>query len=172
MKIYRGKIKFIAEDTVTSLVEGGDIEVAADEVAEVILDVEAIIKEYLRMEEEINAQARDMIQARGASFTEFGKLKRLIAEERGFETGDKAMYWIANQIIECFMYNNRVEEVYSEDRTLRRKIAEAFSKHLGMEEQVDKEVRERLKHLKEDTPEFEIEYQKLYRQIARRKGLL
>jgi len=172
MRIYRGKIKPIAEDVVKLLTEEGDIEVEQDQVPEVILDVEAIIREYLRMEEQISSEARDLIQKKGMSYTEFGKLKRMLAEEKGFETGDKAMIWIANQIIEAFMYNNRVEEVFTEDYHLRRKIAKVFSDHLGIEEQVDREVRDRIKNIEEGTPEWDIEYQKLYRQIARRKGLL
>jgi len=172
MKIYRGKIKPISEDIVNGLVQAEDISVPADQVPEVVLDVEAIIKEYLRMEEQISTQAREMIQKRGVSYTEFGKLRRMIAEEAAFETGDKAIIWIANQIIECFLINNRVEEVYTEDYELRLKIAQVFSRHLGIEEQVDKEAREKIKNLEEGSPEWEIEYQKLYRSIARRKGLL
>lgn len=172
MRIYRGKIKPIAEDIVNSLVREEDIEVPPEEVPEVILDVEAIIKEHLRMEEEIASQAREMIQKRGISYTEFGKLKRMIAEEKGFESGDKAIIWITNQIIESFMYNNRVEEVYTEDHRLRQKIAKVFDTHLGIALEVDREVRDKIKHLEEGTPEWDIEYQKLYRTIARRKGLL
>jgi uncharacterized protein len=172
MRIYRGKIRPIAEDILNELIAGNDIEVGEDERAEVVLDVEAIIKEYLRMEEEISGQARELLQKRGASYTEFGKIKRMLAEEKDFEMGDKALAWIANQIIECFLINSRVTEVYTDDYQLRKKIIQIFSRHLGMEEQVDKEVRDRIKHLTENSPEWEIEYQKLYKQIARRKGLL
>jgi len=172
MKIYRGKIKPISEDIVKKLVDDGDVEITEEEAPEVILDIEAIIREYLRMEEEISVQARDIIQKHDMSYTEFGKLRRQIAEEKGFETGDKAILWIANQIIECFMINSRVDEVYTEDYHLRKKIAHVFSEHLGIEEQVDREVREKIKNLEEGTPEWDIEYQKLYSKIARRKGLL
>ena len=44
MRIYRGKIKPISEDIVRELMESGDIEVPEDQVGEVILDIEAIIK--------------------------------------------------------------------------------------------------------------------------------
>jgi len=172
MKIYRGKINPISEDVVKKLIEEEDVEISEDQVPEVILDNEAIIREYLRMEEEISTQARDLIQAKGMSYQEFGKLRRMIAEEKGFETGDKSLLWIANQIIECFLINSRVEEVFTEDYTLRKKIAAVFSEHLGIEEQVQKEAKEKIKNLTEGTPEWELEYQKHYRQIARRKGLL
>ena len=99
-------------------------------------------------------------------------MKRMMAEERGFETGDKAIVWIANQIMETFFASNRVEEVYSEDFVLRRKIVLIFATQLGIEEEVEKEVREKLKNLEEGSPEWDIEYQKLYKQIARRKGLI
>ncbi len=172
MRIYRKKILPISEDVVNDLVEGGDIEIDEEQREELVLDVEAIIKEYLRMDEDINNKARDIITKRGLSYSEFGKAKRLIADELEFESGDKGIFWIANQIIECFMYNDRVEEVYSIDRELRIKIAAAFDRHLGIEEQVQKEVADRLKHLEEGSPEYEIEHQKLYQQIARRKGLV
>lgn len=172
MKIYRGKIKPIAEDIVRVLLADNDIVVTEAQIPEVVMDVEAIIREYLRMEEQISTEARELIQKRGMSYTEFGKLRRMIAEEKGFETGDKSLVWIANQIIECFMINSRVEEIYAEDYELRKKIAQVFSQHLGIEEQLDREVREKIKNLEEGSPEWEIEYQKLYRSIARRKGLL
>jgi hypothetical protein len=172
MRIYRGKIKPISEEVVTELVADGDIEIPEDQVPEVVLDVEAIIREYLRMEEQIATKTRELIQKRGASYTEFGRIKRLLAEEKGFEAGDKALVWIANQIIESFMYNNRVDEVYTEDYRLRIKIAQVFNKHLGIEEHVDKEVRDRLKHLDEEAPEWKIEYDKLFQKIARRRGLI
>jgi len=172
MRIYRGKIKPISEDVVKTLIEGEDIEVEEDQVEEVVLDVEAIIKEYLRMDEQIAGEAREIIQKQGASYTEFGKVKRMLAEEKDFETGDAAMRWIANQIIESFMYNNRVEEVYSEDHKLRVKIAKVFDQYLGLEEQVDREIRDKIKNIEEGTEDWNIEYKKLYEKIARRKGLL
>jgi hypothetical protein len=172
MRIYRGKIKPIAEEVVQKLVSEGDIEVPPEELLEVVLDVEAVIKEYLRMEEEIAGQARELIQKRGISYTEFGKIKRMMAEERGLETGDKALVWIANQILEILFATNRVEEIFSEDHVIRRKITLVFVSQLGIEEEVDREVRDKIKNLVEGSPEWEIEFQKLYRQIARRKGLI
>jgi len=172
MKIYRGKIRPISEEVVNSLIAEGDIEVPPDQVEEVILDVEAIIKEYTRLDEELNRQAREILQQRGLSYTEFGKVKRELAEAKRFETGDRAMFWIGTQILECFMVNNRVSEVFSEDWVMRKKIVKIFDNHLGFEEQIDKEARSRIKNIAEGTPEWEIEYKKIYNQIARKRGLL
>jgi len=172
VKIYRGKIRPISEEIVTTLLAENDIEVAAEQVEEVILDVEAIVKEYIRLDEEFNKQAREILQERGLSYTEFGKVKRELAEEKKFESGDRAIFWIGTQILECFMVNNRVNEVFSEDWVMRKKIIKIFNKHLGLEEQVDKETRSRIKNVLEGTPEWEIEYKKIYNQIARKRGLL
>jgi hypothetical protein len=172
MKIYRGKIKPISEDIVHKLIAEEDIEVEPEQVMEVVLDVEAIIREYLRMDEEISRQAREVMQKRGVSYTEFGRIRRLLAEEKNFELGDRVIYWISNQIIECFMINSRVGEIFSEDHTIRKKIAQVFDAHLGIEEEVERETRERIKNLEEGTPEWELEYRRVYNQIARRKGLL
>jgi hypothetical protein len=172
VKIYKGKIRPISEEIVQSLAREGDIEVAPEEMEEVILDVEAIIKEYIRLDEDLNRQAREILQQRGLSYTEFGKVKRELAEEKRFEVGDRAMFWIGTQILECFMVNNRVSEIYSEDWVMRKKMVKIFNQHLGLEEQIDKEARSRIKNIQEGTPEWEIEYKKLYNQIARKRGLL
>jgi hypothetical protein len=172
MKIYRGKIRPISEEIVKTLTAEGDIEVSPEQMEEVILDVEAIIKEYLRLEEELNRQARDLLQIRGMSYTEFGRVRRELAEEKKIEIGDRALHWIAHQIIECFMINNRVSEIFSEDWVLRKKIIKVFDTHLGLEEQIDKEARARIKNIAEGTPEWEIEYQKIFNQLAKKKGLL
>jgi len=173
MKIYRGKIGPISEDIVKTLAQEGDIEVATEQMSEVILDVEAIIREYLRLEEELNRQARELLQQRGLSYTEFGRVKRELAEEKKFEIGDKAVYWITHQIIECFMVNSRVTEIFSEDWVIRKKIAKIFNQHLGMEEQIDKEARAKIsKSIPEGSPEWEIEYKKIFNQLAKKRGLL
>jgi uncharacterized protein len=172
MKIYRGKIRPISEEIVKNLIAEGDIEVAPEEVEEVILDIEAIIKEYIRLDEEINRQARDLLQQKSMSYTEFGKIKRELAEEKKFEIGDRAIYWIGSQILECFMVNSRIDEVYSEDWVMRKKIAQIFNTNLGLDEQIDKEARARIKNIVEGTPEWDIEYRKVFDQIARKKGLL
>lgn len=172
MKIFRGKIRPISEEIVQTLVAEGDIEVVPEQTEEVILDVEAIIKEYIRLDEDLNRAAREILQQRGLSYTEFGKVKRELAEEKKFEVGDRAMFWIGTQILECFMVNDRVGEIYSEDWVMRKKINKVFNKQLGLEEQIDKEVRARIKNIQEGTPEWEIEYKKLKDQIAKKRGLL
>ena len=63
-------------------------------------------------------------------------------------------------------------EIYSEDWMIRKKIAKVFDSHLGLEEQIDREARTRIKNIPEGTPEWEIEYQKIFNQLARKKGLL
>ncbi len=172
MKIYRGKIGPISEEIVKTLTADGDIEVAPEQVGEVILDMEAIIKEYLRLEEDLNRQAREMVQSRGMNYTEFGRVKRALAEEKNFEAGDRALQWIASQMLECFMINDRVNEIYAEDWVLRKKIIKVFNTQLGMEEQVDREARSRIKNIPEGTPEWEIEYQKVFNLLAKKKGLV
>jgi len=172
VKIFRGKIRPISEEIVQTLVAEGDIEVVPEQTEEVILDVEAIIKEYIRLDEDLNRAAREILQQRGLSYTEFGKVKRELAEEKKFEVGDRAMFWIGTQILECFMVNDRVGEIYSEDWVMRKKINKVFNKQLGLEEQIDKEVRTRIKNIQEGTPEWEIEYKKLKDQIAKKRGLL
>jgi hypothetical protein len=51
-------------------------------------------------------------------------------------------------------------------------MIKVFDTHLGLEEQVDKEARSRIKNIAEGTPEWEIEYQKVFNQLAKKKGLM
>ena len=120
MRIHAAKVPQIAAGMVNALVSGNDIECAAPK--EVQLDVEAVLNQYIRDEEEISVKARDMAAARSLPTTEHGKLKKLIADQRKFKLGDEAIDYLLDQLIEMLMHSNNVEEIFSEDYELRRKL--------------------------------------------------
>ena len=169
MKLYSGKIPVIGAEIVKTLVDDGDI--AVIDRAEAELDVQAVLKEYLRLDKEITEKAKDLLQKRNLPYEQFGKVKRAMASEKGFGLGDEALDWMTNQMIESFMQSPHIEEVFVEDGVLRRKMADMLKRHMMVEEEIDAEVRRRIKNLEEGTSTWEVEYQKALEQIKRNRGL-
>lgn len=169
MKLYQGKIPTIAEELIKTLSASGDIEVSNAKEAQ--LDVESVLREYMRMDREISDRAKDMLEKKKLPYEQFGKLKRSMAEERDFATGEESTTWIANQILETFMHSAHVEEVFGDDVTMRRKMRELLKKHMQVDNEMDEEVRRRIKNLVEGTQTWDIEYAKVLEQMKRKHGL-
>jgi len=169
MRLYSGKIPAVANEIIHTLSEAGDIEVGDQNEAQ--LDVEAVLKEFLRMEREITDRTKDILESRGLPYDQFGKVKRAVAEERGFALGDESLNWICNQVLETFMQSAHVDEIYADDAIMRRKMQGILKKHMLVDEALDEEVRRRIKNLQEGTATWEIEYQKVLEQIKRNRGI-
>ena len=169
MRLYSGKIPAVASEIIRSLSDAGDIEVG--DVGEAQLDVEAVLKEFLRMEREITDRTKDLLESRSLPYDQFGKIKRAVAEERGFGLGEESLNWICNQVLETFMQSAHVDEIYADDATMRRKMRDILKKHMQVDEALDEEVRRRIKNLQEGTATWEIEYQKVLEQIKRNRGI-
>jgi uncharacterized protein len=169
MRLYSGKIPAVASEIIRTLTEQGDIEVG--DANEAQLDVEAVLKEYLRQDRELTDRTKDMLEQRGMPYDQFGKVKRALAEERGFGLGEEAINWICNQVLETFMQSAHVDEIYAEDATMRKKMRDILKKHMQVDEELDEEVRRRIKNLQEGTATWEVEYQKVLEQLKRNRGL-
>jgi hypothetical protein len=169
MRLYSAKLPSIAHELVRSLSDAGDIEVGQSD--EVELDVGAVLKEYMRVDRELTDKAKDIMEQRKLPYGQFSKIKRTLAEEKEFGLGDEALTWICNQLLETFMHSQNVEEVYADDPTLRRKIKDVLKKHMDVEEELDQEVRQRIKNLEEGTATWELEYNRVMEQIKQKHGL-
>src|SRR6476619_5353659 len=169
MKLYTGKIGSIAQEMIHSLTQAQDIE--TNDANEAQLDVEAVLKEYVRMDRECTDKAKDLLEERKLPYGQFGKLKRALADERGFALGEEATSWIANQVLETFMQSQHVDEVFADDVVLRKKLKEILKKHMQVDEELDEEVRKRIKNLEEGTATWEMEYAKVMEQIKRKHGI-
>ena len=53
MRLYPGKVSAIAKDMVDVLSASGDIEVLPEMVSEVVLDIESVLREYIRADREV-----------------------------------------------------------------------------------------------------------------------
>ncbi len=169
MRLYSGKIPTIADEIVRTLTEGGDIETESDE--EVRLDVEAVLKEYMRLERDVTDEAKNRLESRGAGYTQLGRAKAQVAKERGVPPQDEVLPYLLDQVLKMLFHSNNVAEIYSDDVELRKKITPVLRRHMEVEADLDKEVRARIKNLQEGTATFEIEYAKVMDQIKRKKGL-
>jgi hypothetical protein len=169
MRLYSGKIPLVGTEIVKNLVEAGDIEVI--DRAEAEMDVQAVLKEYLRLDREITEKAKDVLQKRNLPYEQFGKVKRALAGEKAFGLGEEALDWMTTQMIESFMQSPHIEEIFVEDTVLRKRMADILKKHMQVDEELDEEVRRRIKNLEEGTSTWEVEYGKVLEQIKRNRGL-
>ncbi len=171
MRIFRSQVPRLGEEIVDTLGREGDIEVVPENREEAILDVRSILDEYLRQESKVVQDVRDYMHERQITYDQFGKVKGMLADERGHPTGDDGIRWIIGQIIEAFLMSNHVEEVYSDDYLMRKKMNVLFRRILVDEADLDKEARARIKNVREGTQDWEFEYKKALEEIMKKKGL-
>ena len=169
MRLYAGKIPVIGAEIIKALIDAGDISVT--DRAEADLDVQAVLKEYLRLEREITDKAKDLLQKRNLPYEQFGKVKRSLANEKSFGLGDEGLEWMTTQIIESFMQSMHVEEIFADDAILRKRMVDILKKHMQVDDEIDAEVRRRIKNLEEGTATWEVEYQKAVDQIKKNRHL-
>jgi hypothetical protein len=169
MRLYRAKIEPIARELIERLVTDGDIEVSDRSEAE--MDIHSVLKEYLRLEQEVTEQTKDTLAARNLPYGQFGKVKRLLADQKGLGLGEESISWMCSQILETFMQSSFVDEIFSSDADMRRKMRDILRKHMMLDEDLDAEVRQRIRNLQEGSNAWDIEYGKALEQIKRRRGL-
>jgi hypothetical protein len=169
MRLYSGKIPAVGTEIVKALVEAGDIEVSDQSEAE--MDVQAVLKEYVRLDREITEKAKDVLEKKNLPYEQFGKVKRALAGEKAFGLGEEGLEWMTTQMIESFMQSPHIEEIFVEDTVLRKRMADILKKHMQVDDELDEEVRRRIKNLQEGTSTWEVEYGKVLDQIKRNRGL-
>lgn len=170
MKLYATKIPVIAAELIRRLKDDGDIEV--NDPKEAQLDVEAVLKEYLRLDREMTEQAKDLMERRRLPYEQFGKIKRELCDKRDFPTGEESLLYLANQTLEAFMHSLHVEEVFGDDGEMRKKMSVVLKKHMQVDADIDREVRRRIKNLEEGTASWEVEYGRVMENLRQQKKLV
>ncbi|MBK6848674.1 MAG: DUF507 family protein [Proteobacteria bacterium] len=169
MKLFKAKIPVIARDLLDQLTADHDLELNDRQEAE--LDIQSVLNEYLRLERDLTDRAKDMLEARSLSFGQFGRVKRTLAEQSGVGSGDEPIVWMCNQILETFMQSPAVDEVFREDSELRSKMKVIIRRHMLVDEELDQEVRDRIKNLQEGGASWDVEYARVMDQIRHKRGL-
>ena len=170
MKIVRAKVEPIAKEVIGTLSEAKDVEIPPDRIPEAVLDVQAILDQYLRVDEEVWERAKDLVEQRGLTQKELGRVRRIVAEERKHQVGDEGIDWVIEQVLECFMVSPNFDEVYGTDHGMRKQIVDIMRRHLLEDDAIEQEVRSRLKHVQEGTAAWEIEYQKALGEVRKKHG--
>jgi hypothetical protein len=169
VKLYPGKVDTIAGEIIGKLSADGDLEVSDPHEAQI--DAASVLKEYIRVDKELTERAKDVLEIRGLPYSQMGRTKRQLAEQREFGLGEEGVTWICNQLVETFMQSKHIDEVFADDVTLRRKIKEIVRKHMAVEDELDQEVRQRIKNLQEGTSAWDVEYARVLEQIKAKHGI-
>jgi hypothetical protein len=169
MRLHSAKVPDLAKQIVDSLLVQGDVE--SENPGEVRADVQAVLEQYIRDEQQVLERAKEVLAARGLPPTELPRIKRLVSQERGIKLGDEAIDYVLDQLVEMLMHSQSVDEIYADDVTLRRKMRDPLRKHALLDDELHAEVKSQLKHVKEGSTLWEIEYQRMLEDIRRRKGL-
>ena len=169
MKLYSGRIAAISEDIIRTLRNSEAIEVSADLLPEAELDVQGVLREYLRTDRGIGQQARELSEAGRGSYS---RIKRQLTQRANFKTGDEAIEYIIDQLIEVFLHSSHIEEVYVDDLDLRRQMTVIIKKHTrDVDAQLDETVRQRIKNLEEGSVSWDVEYERTMKRLKREKKL-
>lgn len=168
MKIYRRVIPKISKDIVRSLLAKRAIEIEDGHRDEAELDVAAVLVEYLNSVDQLSADAEDALQRHDLGSHMLGQVKKTLAGKRNIALGEDAKDFIIDAIIGSLFDSKHIIEVFEDDNELRLSVLAAMDKYLGVDEELDREVRNRLKNLREGTAEWEAEYGRL---IGQMRGL-
>jgi hypothetical protein len=169
MRLFAGRVSPIAQEIVKVLVSSNDIE--AEHPTEVVLDVEAVLKNYLTMEKDVNEKTRELLERTSRGNESYSRVREQLADSKGIKVGDETLDYLLDQVVEMFGHSKNVDEIYAQDVELRRKMAPIFKRHMGEDDKLDGEVRSQLKHIKEGSREWDIEYSRMVEIIKRKRGL-
>ena len=170
MRLYGGQVPVIAEEILRVLTRTNGLEVTEENMPEVELDIQSVLREYIRLDRELTDKARESARKTEGQVS-IGRAKRQLARDKNVQVGEEAIGYIITQLIEAFLHSNFVEEVFDEDNDLRKKIKPILRRHMSMDEQLDREVRDKIKNMEEGSASWDIEYQKVMENIQRTKKL-
>lgn len=172
MKLYRAKVPVIAEATVRVLSEEGDIEVDPERREEAEKDLAAIMEEYLRRDQQFRNQVKDHMAARRMPYDQYGRARSRLAEETGHPLGDDVERFLTRQFIENMLISPNIDEVFSEDQVMHKKIMAVLRTHHVDEREIREEAMQKVKNVTEGTVDYEIALQHAMREVRKRRGLM
>lgn len=169
LRLYGSKISALTDDLMRTLAEGDGVEFG--DAQEARLDLEAVLREFVRLDRDVVEEAKNRLEVRGLGYTQLGRVKSQVAKERGAPPQDEILPYLLNQILHMLFHSQHVSEIFLEDTDLRKRITPVLRKHMEQEGELDREVRAKIKNLQEGTATFDVEYARVMEQIKRRRGL-
>ena len=171
-RLYPGKVDEIAQVVIRDLVGKGHIEVEVSKLMDAQLDLVAIMTEYMRQDRKIRDDAKERMQLLSLPYGHFGKTLRNLAKERRHPLGDRLQLYLANQFINNFLNSPNIDEVYEEDKVMRKDIISLLDTYRVNEEDIREEAIKMLQHMDQNNLHFEVELVKKMQEVRRRRGLL
>ena len=171
MKLYGSHVTPIAQEIVRLLTSTTDHGIEAESPREVILDIEAVLKNYLAVEKDVNDKAKELLDRTGRSMDQYQKVREQIAESKGIRVGDEMLDHLLDEIVSSFHRSPHVDEIYDEDVELRRKMAPIFKRFMAADAALEAEVRGQIKHVQEGTRTWDLEYARVMEATKRKRGL-
>lgn len=172
MKLYRARIPTIAHAVLERLVNEGDLELLPENRAEAEQDLVAIMEMYTRRDQDLREAVREEMERRGIPYDQYGKTRSEVADRWGHPVGDDVDRYLARQFVENFMISKFVEEVFSEDKDIYKKILDTLKSHDVDERALRAEAEERIKNIPEGSVERQEALNRALKEVRKRHGLL
>jgi hypothetical protein len=165
------KVTDIAREMLQLLQQSELIE--TDVPREVQLDLEAVLNQYIKTEQELITRTRQTLESRGLTNKDFGRVLQSLADQKNVKVGEEAIDYLLEQLLAMVLSSTNIEEIYGEDHEIRRQLRIPLRKLTEQREKVDKEVRtqSQVRPVQEGSPVWEIEYNRMMEDIRRRRGL-
>lgn len=171
MKIYRKVIPKIAKDVVRTLLTHQAIEVEEGHRDEAELDLAGIFVDYLNELDKLHVDAQEALARHKLAPETLGRVKRSLADSRKLVIGEGALEYLIERILQVLFSSKHIEEIFADDHEIRQLVRDAARKYVGVDEELDREVRGRLKNLREGTNEWEVEYGRLIEQMRHARAV-
>jgi uncharacterized protein len=172
VRIFSKQIPVMAREIVKTLMDAGDIEVETSALEEARKDFASVLNEMVRQERELSDLAINVLATRGWSSDHYAEARKIAAEVRKVPQGEDAIEFIVNQMIETMLHSVNVAEVFAEDHTLRKRVVEVIRRFQKQDEEIETEVRKRLKNIEEGSREWEVAFRKTEEEVRRSRGLI
>jgi len=169
MKLYASKVPSITSEVVKTLVSAGDIE--ADQPKEVESDLDSVLKQYIDVERIVSDKTKDLLERTGRGMSDCGRVKAQISDSHGIKVGDEMLDYLLDQCVHMLMHSDNVDEVFAQDVELRRRMVPIFKKYMMVDGDLDAEVRTQLRHVKEGTRDWDVEYARVMEATKRKRGI-
>ena len=166
LRLYGGQIPQLIQEIIRELTSKELIEVSEESMDEFKIDIQSVLRSYVRMDKRLTEEARDSARAQGLDHREHHKIKRKMAEDRRFKLNKEAPGFIADQLIETFMQSTHVEEIYAADSELRAVLTQLLRYHMNNQRDISMEVRRQLRNLDEGSQEWDIRFQELHGKLS------
>ena len=165
MRIYRKIIPKISKDVIRGLLSQQVIDIEEGRRDEAELAIASVLVGYINTLDELNQDTRDTLSRHNLTAASFLQIKQRLAAKRSIGLGEEALDYCIQQIFDGLYNAPSIAEIYGEDHDLRKMIQQSLHKYVGVDEELDREVRSKLRNLREGTVEWEVEYGRLIDQM-------